>query len=241
MGKSIFLIMNYILPCLSRGRLLQLLVMNKAVRLRCQQSLNMENKSRLCSCSVPLWPGAKWGHDWWRTPGGPECQCEGTARDHSPWPVRTAGCRRRRSASTEFPRNEYWSRGWAPRRSYSRTRQEREDTMLNVVCRIVMRWLPLPLSLLPEGPVVLAVGLDKAEIETETLGDVQHVAEVQAYSVKQHGGHADLIQGPHIVTATWMVRLPPAELHAEFTSTGRELDRHDPGWERGIIRSAWRK
>lgn len=85
------------------------------------------------------------------------------------------------------------------------------------------------LSLLPEGPVMLAVGLDMAKIETKTLGDVQHVAEVETYGVEQHRGHADFIQGPHIVTTTWMVWLPPAKLHAELTSTRRELNWHNPG------------
>lgn len=49
---------------------------------------------------------------------------------------------------------------------------------------------------------MLAVGLYMAKIETKTLSDVQHVAEVQTYGVKQHRGHADFIQGPHIVTTT---------------------------------------
>lgn len=49
---------------------------------------------------------------------------------------------------------------------------------------------------------MLAVGLDMTEIETKTLGDVQHVAEVQTYGVEQHRRHADFIQGPHIMTAT---------------------------------------
>lgn len=55
------------------------------------------------------------------------------------------------------------------------------------------------LSLLPEGPVMLAVRLDMAKVETQTLGDIQHVAEVKTYGVEQHRGHADFIQGPHIV------------------------------------------
>lgn len=83
---------------------------------------------------------------------------------------------------------------------------------------------------------MLAVGLDMAKIETKTLGDVQHVAEVKTYGVKQYGGHADFIQGPHIVTTTWMVWLPPAELHAKFTSTGWELNWHNPGWGKEIIK-----
>lgn len=48
---------------------------------------------------------------------------------------------------------------------------------------------------------MLAVWLDMTKIKTQTLRDVQHIAEVQTYSVKQHRGHADFIQGPHIVTA----------------------------------------
>lgn len=47
---------------------------------------------------------------------------------------------------------------------------------------------------------MLAVGLHVSKVEPETLRDVQHVAEVQTYGVEQHRGHADLIQGPHIVT-----------------------------------------
>lgn len=54
--------------------------------------------------------------------------------------------------------------------------------------------------LIPEGPVVLAVGLHVSKVEPQTLRDVQHVAEVQTYGVEQHRGHADLIQGPHVVT-----------------------------------------
>lgn len=49
---------------------------------------------------------------------------------------------------------------------------------------------------------MLAVGLDMAKIETKTLGDVQHVAEVKTYGVEQNRSHADFIQGPHIVTTT---------------------------------------
>lgn len=48
---------------------------------------------------------------------------------------------------------------------------------------------------------MLAVGLHVAKIETETLGDVEHVAEVQADGVEQHGCHADFIQRPHVMTA----------------------------------------
>lgn len=48
---------------------------------------------------------------------------------------------------------------------------------------------------------MLAVRLHVAEIEPQTLRDVQHVAEVQAYGVEKHRGHADFIQGPHVLTA----------------------------------------
>lgn len=67
---------------------------------------------------------------------------------------------------------------------------------------------------------MLAVWLDMAKIKTQTLGDIQHIAEVQTYGVEQHRGHADLIQGPHIMATARMVRLPPAELHAKLASTG---------------------
>ncbi len=76
---------------------------------------------------------------------------------------------------------------------------------------------------------MLTVGLDMAEIKTQTLGDVQHVAEVETYCVEQHRGHADLIQGPHIVSAAWMVRLPPTELHAKLTSPRGKFNWHDSG------------
>lgn len=46
---------------------------------------------------------------------------------------------------------------------------------------------------------MLAVGLDVAKKETKALGDIEHVAEVQTYGVEQDRGHADFIQGPHIV------------------------------------------
>lgn len=75
---------------------------------------------------------------------------------------------------------------------------------------------------------MLTVRLDMAEIETKTLGDVQHVAEVKTYGVEQHRSHADFIQGPHVVATARVVRLPPAELHAEFASAGWEFDRHNP-------------
>lgn len=48
---------------------------------------------------------------------------------------------------------------------------------------------------------MLAVGLHVSKVEPETLRDVQHVAEVQTYGVEQYRGHADLIQGPDIVTS----------------------------------------
>lgn len=49
---------------------------------------------------------------------------------------------------------------------------------------------------------MLTVGLDMAKIETKTLGHVQHVAEIETYSVEQHRRHADFIQGPDIVTSS---------------------------------------
>lgn len=48
---------------------------------------------------------------------------------------------------------------------------------------------------------MLTVGLDVAQVESETLCDVQHVAEVKTDGVEQHRRHADFIQSPHIVTA----------------------------------------
>lgn len=75
---------------------------------------------------------------------------------------------------------------------------------------------------------MLAVGLHVAEIETEALRDIQHVAEIQTYGIEKHRGHANFIQGPHVLTAAGVVRLPPAELHAELASARRKLDRHDP-------------
>lgn len=79
-------------------------------------------------------------------------------------------------------------------------------THVSVSCKFSFQYQILnstvrALSLIPEGPVVLAVGLHVSKVETETLGDVQHVAEVQTYGVEQHRGHADLIQGPHIVAS----------------------------------------
>lgn len=47
---------------------------------------------------------------------------------------------------------------------------------------------------------MLAVGLDMPKIETKTLGDVEHIAEVQTYGVEKYRSHADFIQGPHIMT-----------------------------------------
>lgn len=83
---------------------------------------------------------------------------------------------------------------------------------------------------------MLTVGLDMAKVETKTLGDVQHIAEVKTNGVEQHRGHTDFIQSPHIMTAAWMVRLPPAELHSEFTSSRREFNWHNPDeWGRGDV------
>lgn len=58
-----------------------------------------------------------------------------------------------------------------------------------------------PTNLQPEGPVVLAVRLHVAEVEAETLRDVQHITEIQTYGVEKHRGHADFIQRPHVLTA----------------------------------------
>ena len=82
-----------------------------------------------------------------------------------------------------------------------RTWNERVSCKFKYHCRIMSNICIRALSLLPEGPVMLAVGLHVAKIETETLGDVEHIAEVQADGVEQHGCHADFIQRPHIVTA----------------------------------------
>lgn len=81
---------------------------------------------------------------------------------------------------------------------------------------------------------MLAVRLHMAEIEPQTLRDVQHIAEIQTYGVEKHRGHADFIQGPHVLTAARVVRLPPAELHAELASTSGELNRHDPAWIKSL-------
>lgn len=75
---------------------------------------------------------------------------------------------------------------------------------------------------------MLAVGLHVAQVEAQALGDVQHVAEVQADGVEEHRGHADLVQRPDVVAAARVVRLPPAELHAKLASARRQLDGHDP-------------
>lgn len=80
---------------------------------------------------------------------------------------------------------------------------------------------------------MLAVRLDVAQVKAQTLGDVQDVAEVQTYGVEQHRGHADFIEGPHVMAAAGVVRLPPAELNAKPASTGWELHRHDSVWGGG--------
>lgn len=49
---------------------------------------------------------------------------------------------------------------------------------------------------------MLTVRLNMAKVETKTLGDVQHIAEVQTYGVEQHRGHADFIQGPNVVATS---------------------------------------
>lgn len=96
-----------------------------------------------------------------------------------------------------------------------------------------------PTNLEPEGPVVLAVGLHVAEIETETLRDVQHITEIQAYGVEKHRGHANFIQSPHVLAATGVVGLPPAELHAKLASTRWELNRHNPGVDQKMTKSTF--
>lgn len=83
---------------------------------------------------------------------------------------------------------------------------------------------------------MLAVGLHMAEIETETLRDVQHITEIQTYGVEKHRGHANFIQGPHVMAATGVVGLPPAELHAKLASTRRQLNRYNPGVDQKIIK-----
>lgn len=93
-----------------------------------------------------------------------------------------------------------------------------------------------PTNLQPEGPVVLAVGLHVAQIETETLRDVQHITEIQTYGVEKHRGHANFIQGPHVLASTRVVGLPPAELHAKLASTRRQLNRYNPGVDQKMIK-----
>lgn len=83
---------------------------------------------------------------------------------------------------------------------------------------------------------MLAVGLHMTEIETETLRDVQHITEIQTYGVEKHRGHANFIQGPHVMAATGVVGLPPAELHAKLASTRRQLNRYNPGVDQKFIK-----
>lgn len=83
---------------------------------------------------------------------------------------------------------------------------------------------------------MLAVGLHVAEVETEALRHVQHVTKIQTYGVEKHRGHADFIQGPDVLAASRVVRLPPAELHAELASAGRKLNGHNPGVDRKIMK-----
>lgn len=71
---------------------------------------------------------------------------------------------------------------------------------------------------------MLAVRLNMSEKEPKTLSDIQHITEVKTYRVKEHRGHADLIQSPHVVTASRVVWLPPAELNAKLTSARREFN-----------------
>lgn len=49
---------------------------------------------------------------------------------------------------------------------------------------------------------MLAVGLDMAQIEAKTLCHIQNITEVQTYGIKQHRGHADFIQSPHIMATS---------------------------------------
>ena len=88
-------------------------------------------------------------------------------------------------------------------------------------------------QVVPESPVVLTVGLHVSQVEAQALGDVQHVAEVQADGVEEHGGHGDLIQRPHILTPPRVVGLPPAELHPELTRPWGQLHGHYPEGLRG--------
>lgn len=83
---------------------------------------------------------------------------------------------------------------------------------------------------------MLAVGLNVAEIETETLRDVQHITEVQTYGVEKHRGHANFIQGPNVLAATGVVGLPPAELHTKLAGTRRQLNRYNSGVDQNIIK-----
>lgn len=53
-----------------------------------------------------------------------------------------------------------------------------------------INWLAF---VVPESPVMLAVGLNVAKIEAKTLGDVQDIAKVKTNGVEEHRGHADFI------------------------------------------------
>lgn len=83
---------------------------------------------------------------------------------------------------------------------------------------------------------MLAVGLHVAQIEPQTLCDIQHVTEIQTYGVEKHRGHANFIQSPHVLAATGVVGLPPAELHAKLASTRRQLDGYNPGVDQKRIK-----
>lgn len=49
------------------------------------------------------------------------------------------------------------------------------------------------IAIVPESPIMLAVGLHTSQVEPQILGDIQHIAEVQTDGVKEHRCHADLI------------------------------------------------
>lgn len=90
--------------------------------------------------------------------------------------------------------------GWIYTNNFRWTKMERKSSNFKFHCQLLNNIQHLDQSFLPEGPVMLAVGLDMPKIETKTLGDVEHVAEVQTYGVEKYRSHADFIQGPHIMT-----------------------------------------
>lgn len=80
----------------------------------------------------------------------------------------------------------------------------------------------------PEGPVVLTVGLHIPEIKAQALSHIQHITEVQADDVEEDRGHADFIQSPDILPTTRVIWLPPAELDTKFTGPRRKFHRNNP-------------